>query len=219
LRRCVSVALFLIACAGCSHARSQPVTPKSEQVAPAPKPIAPFKQATNVSPEEDAIVSPAVKAFEPVIVALETYHKEHGRYPAALGEPVSDSLLAKAPELPPVTVVFESGLEYRSSPLPDFFVVIFHYRVRIDKGTYGNIDDYRCIYFSDDRRGWIKPADPIVSMGDLIADRLAPLWRQKHDPEILRRFVFEAVKTADCDWLLQKNLVGWLGPGSESAAR
>ena len=52
-------------------------------------------------------------------------------------------------------------------------------------------------------------------MGDLIADRLASYWREQHDPEILSRFMTEALGTADCDYLLQSKVVDWLGEGSE----
>jgi hypothetical protein len=169
---------------------------------------------TTVSPEEDAIMSSAKTALQPVIAALETYHRQHGRYPAALDSLVQASLLTKSPELPPSKLAIDSGLEYRSSATPDFFVMMFHYRVEIPHEGYAIIDRFRRVYASDDRRGWVAP-DVFVSMGDLIADRLVPLWRQKHDPEILSRIINEAVRAADCEFLLQSKVVGWLGKGTE----
>jgi hypothetical protein len=154
-------------------------------------------------------------ALQPVIEALETYRRQYGRYPGALDNLVHASLLAKSPELPPAKLALESGLEYRSSPTPDFFVMMFRYKVEIPQAGYSIIDEFRHVYTSDDRRGWVVPDSVFVSMGDLIADHLVPLWREKHDPEILGRFMTEAVGTADCEFLLQSKVVGWLGKGTE----
>jgi hypothetical protein len=197
----------MILCPGCSDVESR--------VLPAePRPDSTAARASR-SPEEEAIVSSARVALQPVIEALETYHRQYGRYPAALDNLVHASLLARFPELPPAKLALDSGLEYRSSPKPDFFVLMFHYQVRIPHEGYAIIDRFRRVYASDDRRGWVVPDSVFVSMGDLIADRLVRLWREKHDPEILGRFMTEAVGTANCEFLLQSKVVDWLGEGSE----
>jgi hypothetical protein len=182
---------------------------------PANGTLSPEDDAIVSSAEEDTIVSSATVALQPVIAALETYHRQHGRYPGAIGDLVRESLLAKSPELPPAKLAVDSGLEYHSSARPDFFVMMFRYRVEIPKESYlVIIDEFRRTYASDHPRGWETPHWG-VSMGDLIADRLAPLWREKHDREILSRFMTEAVGRTDCEFLLQTKVVGWLGKGSE----
>ena len=94
-------------------------------------------------------------------------------------------------------------------------MMMFRYRVETPQGGYAILDEFRRVYASDDRRGWVAPDSVFVSMGDLIAARLAPLWQEKHDPEILSRFVTEAVGTANCEYLLQSKVVAWLGRGSQ----
>ncbi len=207
----LSLALLVISGTGCSDDETRHVAAKSE-------PLRPAKDA-HVSPEEEAIVLPAETVFQPVLAALETYHRKHGHYPAALDGLVNDFLLPKVPELPPVKGALESGLEYHASLSPDFFVIMFHYNATISTFSFGLhndvIDSLRRVYASDDRRGWVKLDSPFVAMGDLIADRLAPLWRKKHQPELLRRLVIEAIGSADCKFLLQWKVVDWLGKGSE----
>ena len=93
---------------------------------------------------------------------------------------------------------------------------MFHYQVKFDKGSVEIIDLYRRVYASDDRRGWVKPdSSPYLSMGELIADRLGPFWRTKRDPEILGRFMSEAIGSAECDYLLKSKVTAWLGNGLE----
>jgi hypothetical protein len=217
LLRRLSPPLPIILGSGCSDVGSGGFPAKHERGSSAAKATISPEEAANatISPEEAAIVSSAKAALKPVIAALETYHRHHGRYPATLDDLVHESPLARSPELPPAKLALNSGLEYRSSPTPDFFVMMFHYRVEIPRTGYTSIDVFRRVYASDDRRGWVAPDSVFVSMGDLIADRLAPLWREKHDPEILSRFMTEAVGTADCEFLLQSKVVGWLGKGSE----
>jgi hypothetical protein len=211
----LSLPLLIMLCPGCSDVDSGVFPANHQPNSSAAKATTSPTVMAAISAEEAAIVSSARVALEPVIAALEAYHRQHGRYPAALENLVDESLLAKFPELPPANLALNSGLEFRSSPTPDFFVMMFHYRVQIPQTGYATIDEFRRVYASDDRRGWVTPDSVFVSMGDLIADRLVPLWREKHDPEILSRCMTEAVGTANCEFLLQSKVVGWLGKGSE----
>lgn len=222
VRRCLTILLLIIPVAGCSRPAGQTIavkpTPSTSDgaapSAPAPekKPPAPDGEPVR-STEEQTIVSAAKAALQPVISALTLYHQQHGRYPTVLDDLVRDALLAKPPELPPVKDAFESALEYRASPLPDFFVLMFHYHVNFDKGSYRVIDLYRRVYASDDRRGWVKPDSPYLCIGELVADRLGPFWRTRHDPEVLGRFMTDAVASVDCEYLLQSKVTNWLGNG------
>jgi hypothetical protein len=198
--------LILILVAGCSNTDFCPFT--------AERKVDSSPGKGSISLEEDRIVSAAKEALAPVIAALETNHRQRGCYPPTLDELVRGPLLAKAPELPPADQATDSGLEYRSSATPDFFLMIFRYKVELPRTGFVVIDAFRRIYASDDRRGWVAPDSVFLSMGDLVAERLAPLWRERHDPEILNRFMDEVVATAECEHLLQSKLVGWLGEGS-----
>src|SRR5262245_46511715 len=117
--------LLVISCAGCSGKGSQPVAMKNNLRGSAGGSVISAEDQAI----ENAIVSPAEKAFEPVLAALETYHQKHGCYPAALGDLVNEALLPNSPKLPPVREAFESRLEYRSLLMPDCFVMMFSYHV------------------------------------------------------------------------------------------
>lgn len=219
LRRRLSMALFAVFCAGCSRqdgdrtALAGPLKPAVSNAVAAPSKPDAAAQETIRSPVERVIVERAKTALQPTITALGTYHQQHGRYPATLDELVRASLLPQLPALPPAQEAIEKRLEYRASLRPDFFVLLLRYEVEFAQGNINIRDQYCRFYAADDRRGWIKPGSPFVSIEELIADRLAPLWREKHEPEILARFVGEVIGAADCEYLLERKVIAWLGTG------
>ena len=108
LLRRLSLPLLMILCPGCSDVDSSVFPANRKPDASASKatispveedPLLAMRRARKM--QEDAIVSSARVALRPVITALETYHRQYGRYPAALDNLVHESLLAKSPDLPP----------------------------------------------------------------------------------------------------------------------
>ena len=112
--RCLLFALPLIWCAvGCSNEERRSLAATSKPVAPArhvslsaeeQEIVSPKEQdpvvtelTPNVRRQEDAIASSAKAALKPLLSALFTYHRQHGRYPVALDDIVRDSLLPKLP--------------------------------------------------------------------------------------------------------------------------
>lgn len=161
-------------------------------------------------PDPSAVLARAWPSCEPVIAALDRYHRVHGRYPEDLSELAKEGLLVDVPQLPPHPGTSSRYGPYYQVSLPlDFYRLSLGYCV---EGGLGPGDTYWAAYVSDDGRGWTRAASG-DNMADLVAARLLATYRRLGDRRSLDLFMSEVIAKAGGNCLARDRVVGWLGEG------
>jgi hypothetical protein len=164
-----------------------------------------------VGPDPDEVLAKAQPVCEPIIAALNEFHRRHGRYPRALTALVEEGLLTAVPELPPHWgTSSKQGPTYEANESLDFYRLSFGYVV---EGGIGPGDHYMRAFISNDSRGWSN--DGSDSMEDLVANRLLATYRERHDGKSLGLLMSDVIGRLDCDYLYRDRVTRWLGEGDE----
>jgi hypothetical protein len=165
----------------------------------------------SAGPSPDDVLGKAQPICEPIIVALNEFHRRHGRYPRELAILVNEGLLTAVPDLPPHSgTLSKYGPTYEANESLDFYRLSFSYVVLVGMGPG---DSYTRVFISDDPKGWSSGGSD--SMENLVANRLLATYRERNDGKSLGLFMSDVIGKADCRYLNRDRVIRWLGVGDE----